>query len=79
MGVPAAYSCAAPPLPKPGTAAPCATSTQLPAGTVTIVIMLGRLGSASTSLICAGVRPRMVPGSAMNERLGKLGGEHSGQ
>jgi len=44
-----------------------------------MVIMVGVEGRANTSLICAGVSPRMVLGSAMNERLGKLAGEHSGQ
>jgi len=77
--VPAAYACAVPPLPKPGIAAPCATSTHEPDGTVTIVIMVGVEGRANRSLICAGGSPRMVLGSAMNERLGKLAGEHSGQ
>ena len=60
--MPAAYSMRRAAIPSSGTAAPCATSTQVPAGTVTIVIMLGRLGSASTSLICAGVRPQIVRG-----------------
>ena len=68
-----------PPLPHPSIAAPFATSTQVPTGTVTMVIMLGTAGRASTSLISSAVIPRMMLGSAMKERFGRLGGVHSGQ